>query len=207
MSRRAHPTGLLVGIVVLLAVAVAACGIPTSGGPTAISKKDVPFQLLSPATPSTTESTVPATVLVPEPIFLVAVATQTVAPVTRNVAVSATLNATLTEVLNKLLDGPTTDESASGLQSYLNPETKTEVSARVTNGVATVDFTTNPFSLVGTNQTLAVAQVVFTATEQQGVTGVLFQIAGQPIEVPTASGATVPGPVDRTAYQAQAPVP
>ncbi len=38
------------------------------------------------------------------------------------------------------------------------------------------------------------------------MTGVLFQIAGQPIEVPTASGANVPGPVDRTSYQPQAPV-
>ena len=61
--------------------------------------------------------------------------------------------------------------------------------------------------MVGPNQTLAIAQVVFTATQQPGVTGVVFQIAGQPIGVPTASGARSPGPVDRTSYQPQAPVP
>ncbi len=80
------------------------------------------------------------------------------------------------------------------------------MSAKVTNGIATVDFTTNPIQVVGASQTLAIAQVVFTATLQPGVTGVLFQIGGQPIEVPTASGATVPGPVDRTSYQPYAPV-
>jgi spore germination protein GerM len=69
-----------------------------------------------------------------------------------------------------------------------------------------VDFSTNPIQVVGANQTLAIAQVVFTATQQPGVTSVLFQIAGRPIGVPTASGATVPGPVDRTSYQPQAPV-
>ena len=32
-------------------------------------------------------------------------------------------------------------------------------------------------------------------------------IAGQPIEVPTANGVQVPGPVDRTSYVPQAPLP
>jgi hypothetical protein len=39
-----------------------------------------------------------------------------------------------------------------------------------------------------------------------GVSGVIFQIGGQTEEVPTASGATVPGPVDRNSYLPQAPV-
>ena len=71
----------------------------------------------------------------------------------------------------------------------------------------TVNFTTNPIQVVGPDQTLAIAQVVFTATQQPGVTGVTFQIAGQPIEVPTANGVQVPGPVDRTSYVPQAPLP
>ena len=79
------------------------------------------------------------------------------------------------------------------------------MTAKVSNGIATVDFTANPIQVVGTSQTLAIAQVVFTATQQPGVTGVLFQIGGQPIEVPTASGATVPGPVDRTVLPAAGP--
>ena len=204
MTGRTRPS-VFAGIVLLaLAVLGTACGVPTGGGPTAIGKNNVPFQLLSPASPTTGGSTVPPAVAVPEPIFLVAVSTQTVAPVTRDITVPSTLNATLTEVLTALLEGPTAAESATGLQSYLTPG-KTRVSARVSGGIATVDFSTNPIQVVGANQTLAIAQVVYTATQQPGVTGVLFQIAGEPIEVPTASGDTVTGPVDRTSYQAQAP--
>ena len=71
---------------------------------------------------------------------------------------------------------------------------------------ATVDFTSNPIQVVGASQTLAIAQVVFTATAQPGVNSVVFEIAGQLLDVPIASGATVSGPVDRTFYQPQAPV-
>jgi len=51
-----------------------------------------------------------------------------------------------------------------------------------------------------------VAQVVYTATAQPGVLGVLFEIDGKPIEVPTAAGDQVPGPVTILTYAAQAPV-
>jgi spore germination protein GerM len=193
------------GVVVVLALGLAACGIPTAGTPTAINKKDVPFHLLSPSSPSTTGSTVPGAVTVQELIYLVSGATQTLAPATRDIAVPPTLNATVTEALVALLQGPTATESDSGLTTYLS-SSRTRVSARVSGGIATVDFTTNPIELVGATETLAVAQVVWTATEVSGVTGVLFEIDGQPTPVPTASGATVPGPVDRTFYQPQAPV-
>ncbi len=189
---------------VAVSLTVAACGIPTSGGPTAISKKDVPFHLLSPASPTTSTSIVSSAVEVPELIFLVA-PTQTLAPVSRSIPASTTLNGTLTEVLEALLAGPKASESASGLQTFLTGS-KTRVSAKVAGGIATIDFATNPIQVVGANQTLAIAQVVYTATQLPGVTGMVFQIGGQPIEVPTASGATVPGPVDRTSYLPQAPV-
>ena len=78
--------------------------------------------------------------------------------------------------------------------------------ATVVNGIATVDFTSDPVQVVGNDQTLAIAQVVYTATQQPGVVGVLFQSAGQPIQVPTASGSQVPGPVDRNSYLPQAPI-
>lgn len=192
------------GLVLAVCLSAAACGIPTTGGPTAISKKDVPFHLLSPAGPTTTSSTVPQTVTVPELIFLVA-PTQTLAPVSRAVPVSTSLNGTLTQVLEALLEGPKANESASGLQTFLTSST-TRVSVKVTGGIATIDFSTNPIQVVGANQTLAIAQVVYTATQVAGVTGVVFQFGGQPVDVPTASGATVPGPVDKTSYLPQAPV-
>ncbi len=178
-----------------------ACGIPTSGAPTAIAKANVPFHLLDPAPSTTVNSTVPPAVGVSEPIFLVAPDQHLVA-VTRDVQIPATLG----EILGALLEGPTSAEATAGLQSFLTG-TRTQVTATEVGGIATVNFTTNPIQVVGPDQTLAIAQVVFTATQQPGVTGVAFQIAGQAIEVPTASGVQVPGPVDRTTYALQAPLP
>jgi spore germination protein GerM len=47
---------------------------------------------------------------------------------------------------------------------------------------------------------------VFTAMAQPNVTGVTFQIAGTAVEVPTAGGAQVPGPVTDNTYAPQAPL-
>ena len=206
MRRRPGRPGRPGLAMVAVVVAITACGIPTTGGPTAIPKGNVPSNLLSPASPTTPTSTVPPEAEVPELIFLAA-STGTLAPVSRYVTVPTTLNlnATLTELLGALLVGPTAGESAAGLQSFLSGA-KTRVTAKVTGGIATVDFSANPIQVVGAGQTLAIAQVVFTATQQPGVTGVVFQIAGQLLDVPIASGATVSGPVDRTSYQPQAPV-
>jgi len=195
--------GRLLAATASLAMALAAvsCGIPSATGPTPIAKGDLPSHLLNPATPSTVGSTVPPAVGVPESIFLVA-PTQHVTAVTRPV----TFPPNMSEIMGALLEGPSPVEAAAGLQSFLTG-TKTQVSATVAGGIATVDFTANPIQALGPNQTLAIAQVVFTATEQPGVTGVVFQIAGQTIGVPTASGAQVTGPVDRTLYAPQAPLP
>jgi hypothetical protein len=191
---------MAVAVVGVLALATAACGIPTSSTPSAIAKDDVPVHLLDPVTPSTINTPVPPTVAVPEAIFLVSQGQHVIA-VTRDVQVPANLS----DILGALLDGPTEAESSAGLQSFLTG-TKVKVDATVSGGIATVDFTTNPVQVVGPDQTLAIAQVVYTATQQRGVTGVVFQIAGQPIGVPTASGSQVTGPVNRNSYLPQAPV-
>jgi spore germination protein GerM len=191
----------LLGLVVASAALAGGCGIPTGGTPTAIAKSDVPSHLINPVTPTTVNSPVPAGAAVPEPIYLVG-PSQHVIAVSRDVQFPASLS----EIMGSLLAGPTTAESRFGLQSFLTG-TKTQVVVTVVAGIATVNFTTNPVQVVGPDQTLAIAQVVYTATQQSGVTGVVFQIASQPIEVPTASGVQVPGPVDRTSYVPQAPLP
>jgi hypothetical protein len=182
--------------VMAVAVLAAACGIPVASSPTKIPKSAVPFNLLSPKTSTTIPATPP--VGAREQIFLVS--TPHVVAVIRDVAPPANL----TDVLTALLDGPTAAESAAGLQSFLTGPTTVKVTEDA--GVVTVNFGTNPFQIVGPDQTLAVAQVVYTATSQSGVTGVLFQINSKPIEVPTAAGVQVPGPVNDATYAPQAPV-
>ena len=196
---RAHGHRLVGLALAAVGVLTAACGIPTGGAPTAINKADVPFRLLNPVNRDTTGSTLPSAVTVPESIFLVA-PSQTVVAVHRDVQIPATLS----QILGALLEGPTAAESSAGLQSFLSA-TKVQVTATVSGGVATVNFSSNPVQVVGPNQTLAIAQVVYTATEQPGITGVIIQIAGQPTSVPTASGADVSGAVTRFSYLPQAP--
>ncbi len=200
VSRRA--VRVVAGLLALVALGTSACGIPTNGTPTAIAKTDVPFHLLSPVTSTTLHPVIRPIVTVPATIYLVAHAQHLIA-VSRNVPVPATLS----EIIGALLEGPTAAESEFGLQSFLSGST-TQVRATVSGGTATVDFfSANPVQVVGPDQTLAIAQVVFTATEQPGVTGVVFKIDDRAIDVPTASGAEVPGPVKRSSYQPQAPLP
>jgi uncharacterized Zn-binding protein involved in type VI secretion len=191
----------LLGLAVASALMAAGCGIPTGGAPVGIAKSDVPPHLINPVTPTTVNSPIPTGAAVPEPIYLVG-PSQHVIAVSRDVQFPASLG----EIMETLLAGPTTVESRFGLQSFLTGS-KTDVSVTVVTGIATVDFATNPVQVVGPDQTLAIAQVVYTATQQSGVSGVLFQIAGKPIEVPTSSGVQVPGPVDRSSYIPQAPLP
>ncbi len=196
----------LVATFAVMALAVTACGIPISGSPSVIAKNDVPFHLLDPDTSTTENPSIPPEVSVPEWIYLVSPGPgQHVVNVARNVRIPANL----TQILGALLDGPTQSETSQGLQSFLNG-TKVTVAVTVSGGVATVDFSSNPFQVVGAYQTLAVAQVVYTVTQQPGLVtvGVLFQIAGQPIGVPTTPlGPQVFGPVNRASFAAQAPLP
>ncbi len=182
-------------------LSAAACGIPTAAGPTPIARSDVPYHLLDPRTTSSSVPGVAPAVGVPEQIFLVAPSGHLVSA-TREVAVPAALG----QVLGALLAGPTATESASGVQSYLSGA-GVDVTATQTGGIATVRFTADPIQVVGPDQTMAIAQVVYTATQQPGITGVEFEIDGKPIEVPTAAGAQVPGPVGRADYLPQAPLP
>jgi hypothetical protein len=194
-------------LAVLIGALLAGCGIPTSSAPQAIAKSDVPFHLLGPSSPSTsTPFNAPGGVS--EVIYLVD-ATLHLTPRNRIVAPPANL----TQIVNLLLLGPTEQESTDGVQSFLTGATIQSSSSNgavvtLANGVATVDFATNPVQVVGAVQTLlAIAQVVFTVTQQPNVNGVLFEIADQPIEVPVGpNGALVPGPVTTAQYPGQAPV-
>lgn len=190
-SRRAS------ALVVVLVVA-AACGVPTAFTPRPIAKNQVPFHLLAPEAPTTTTTTTPSPSFVPVTIYLVNSTQQYLVPSQRLVAPPAPLAA----VLDALLVGPTTSETALGVQTALSSTVRV-LGASVTNGVATVNFNSAFGQITGPQQVLAVAQVVFTVTGQlTAETGVQFEISGSPTNVPIATGAQVPGPVHLLQYAA-----
>jgi hypothetical protein len=168
-------------------VALAGCGVPVDKEPSALSRHGIPFDLLAPTQSTTTLTTAPSPIEVPVQIFLIGPNAHLVS-VTRAVSVSPPDLAT---VLRALLAGPTDTESAAGLQSALTTQT-TVLGANIAGGTATVNLGGTFGQLVGPPQIQAVAQVVFTASALPGVTGVTFELSGQPVEVPVASGAQVP---------------
>jgi hypothetical protein len=176
---------VLLGVPAILALAVAGCGVPVDGAPTVLPKKSVPFGLLAQSAPPSA-SRAPAPSTVSTQIFLISSSGQLVA-VTRDLPFPAPLNA----ILEALVVGPSNAEAASGLQSAVPSQTQV-LGATVSGSVATVDLSGTFAQLVGQPQIEAVAQIVFTATALSGLSEVTFELDGQQVAVPTASGVDVP---------------
>jgi spore germination protein GerM len=111
----------------------------------------------------------------------------------------------LAAVLGVLVRGPTNIEAAEGLSSAVPAQTTVLGAVIGSGGVATVDLGGTFGQLVGQAQIQAVAQIVFTATTLPGVTSVTFELAGQAVDVPVASGAQVPS-ANRAQFAPLAPV-
>jgi len=203
VAARRHPA-LAASVLLFAATLVAGCGVPTGDGPTAIPKAQVPFGLLAPEAPTTTSTTVPpSTFSVPVTVFFVSSNRQYLVASPRSVAPPGTLTA----VLDVLLAGPSAIDSENGVTTAL-PVGVHLLDVAVSGGVATVNFNLAFGQISGTQQVLAVAQVVYTVTSQLGPNaGVQFEIAGTAIPVPIASGAQASGPVHLLQYLSLAPQP
>jgi spore germination protein GerM len=170
-----------------MALALAGCGVPVDRSPSALPRKDIPFGLLQPSARSTTTS-VPSTLESPVQIFLVSPSGH-LAAVARSVR---TTQESLAAVLGVLVRGPTNVEAALGFQSAIPSQTVVLGATVGSNEIATVNLGGGFGQLVGQAQIEAVAQIVFTAGALPGVAGVTFALAGKAVDVPTASGASVP---------------
>jgi len=181
----------LLGAVAAVALVAAGCAIPTQTGPQTIGPSHVPFNLLSPVL-TTTPTTAPrVTATVPVKVYFLT-ANNDLQAVARVLAPPAPL----TQVLDTLLAGPTTNESSNGTSTAI-PDNVVLLSASPDqSNVVTVNFNEAFAQISGTDTELAVAQVVATVAALDGLgTGVIFEINGFRTSVPIASGAQEPGPV------------
>jgi hypothetical protein len=183
-------------VAAVLALAMTGCGIPVTGQASSVPPHQVPFHLLSPTVPTSTTTTVPAAAFVAERIYLVN-PNGILLPAARDVAVPAPLGA----VLEALLAGPSRAETAAGITSAIPPGVKV-LSLSVTGGTATLNLNQAFGAISPTSETQAVAQLVLTTTGQADIAAVSFAIDGQPIAVPTASGASTKSPVTAASYSA-----
>ena len=105
----------------------------------------------------------------------------------------------LASAMRGLLEGPRETEAEGGLRSAVPAGTALR-SASLVDGLATVDLSEEFSSVVGPEQVLAVAQVVYTATSTEGVAEVRFAIEGEPIDAARGDGSLSAGPVRRDDY-------
>lgn len=169
--------------------ALAGCGLPANGKVDRVTKSDVPFGLLATAAPGQTPQPSGPTVSV----YLVRDDHLTAAA--RHVA-----NGNIPEnSVRLLLLGPLPAEATRGLTSDVPTGTRL-VSLDLNRSVAAVDLSSEFGTVGGSDQVLAVAQIVYTLTASRYINAVVFSINGKRIEIPDGSGSLSDRPMGRSDY-------
>jgi spore germination protein GerM len=189
---------ILLLVVVAVALAGAACSAPVDSGPHTLRAASIPADLQG-STSTTTTSIVTSGESEEVTVYFLkndpATNTDRLVPVKRRV----TPPVTALKVLQKLFSGPTQQERLDGLRTNINPDT-TVLSVPIENKIATINYSKDfAFGLVP-EQIKAFAQVVFTALDVEGVTGVLFEQNGRREEVPSGDGSSTSAPLGRASY-------
>jgi hypothetical protein len=182
----------------LLAGALAGCGVPIGGAPEPIPTSQVPYDLASPSPTATGAPSASARIDEPR-IYLVA-EDGALVPRGRSLR-SGALSSRLDQLLDDLATGPTTGELTDRLSTALRPETSLSVD-ELADGTVTIDLGGDAEAPAGQESRRAVAQIVLTATSLPEVEEVLLTRAGQPVEAPLPSGELTSRPLSATDYQA-----
>jgi spore germination protein GerM len=170
------------------------CAIAGEDRATTVAADEVPYGLLDPtATAPRGSRPSPGTARIE--VCLLSADARRLVPVDRDAAGDRSI----ATVLTTLAEGPTTEETRTGLTTAL-PASDLIVSASLSRGVATVDLRASFKELTGRNQLLAIGQLVCTATAQPGIGRVSFTIDRSPINVPRGDGSLAEEPVSRDAY-------
>ena len=166
---------------VVLAVLLAACGIPVDAQPHDITDRRTPSSVAS-AVSSTVAQNVKAKVF-----FL---ATATTGRPDRLQTTLRPAEVSLTSAIKELLKGPTIDE-AKAVLTAIPLETQLTSATQSAEGVAEINLTNTFFNAKGDQLVRAVAQLVYTASAIPSVTQVRILVDGIPREWPRADGSRV----------------
>ncbi len=193
--RRLATRALLVAVVIVSG----ACGVRDDSRPRGLATADVPYGLLEEAPPTTLPPRTPTVPVVPVNVYFVRGERmfRAVRPVNAPASVAKALTA--------LLFGPEEAEAVQGVRSAIDPTAAVQARA-LDGGTYLVDLSFEFAQGSATEQALGLAQIVYTATDVPGVTGVRFSLNGAPIQVPTLAGSTG-DPVGRDAFAHLAPLP
>lgn len=180
-------------LLVVLAI-LTACGVPTHQSARKVAVEDVPFGLLDEDRGITNpdDSGEPVAIHLAKEDRLVPALRLLEAPVTPD------------RVLDALSEGPSEAEVAAGLRSALPNEPTVEF-VSLARGTARVDLARRFTALSSVDQTLALAQIVYTLTDRPGIGLVRFTLQGASTEVLRANGSLTAAPVSRDDYRTLAP--
>ena len=171
---------------VVAALLLPACGVPQDDSPRALTPQEVPFA-------SPTDSP-PAESVGDRQIALGFVRDDSVVLSSRTVEDPRTTE----EVLELLFAGPSPDERAAGLSTFL-PSTVTVEDVEMVGGTAVVTLDGPDDSEVLRLAPLAYAQVVATLTPDR-VSGVRFRLDDTDLRVPREDGSLTNQPLSRRDY-------
>lgn len=150
-------------------------------------------------TPSTAPTTTTAHAEVESAVYLFFEG-YPVAPGPYLVAVARPVGDDLEATLAALLEGATPAEQATGLSSTI-PEGTRLLDAEISDGVASVDLS-HEFETGGGSLSMMgrVAQIVYTATNLEGIDAVTFLLDGVPLDVLGGEGLIIDEPQTRSAW-------
>jgi spore germination protein GerM len=190
--------GVLVATLMAAGLAGAACSAPVDSGPRALRAASIPADLRG-ATSTTTTTLVVTGESEEVTIYFLkldpSTGTDRLVPVKRRVSPPVTAQ----KVLQKLFSGPTQQERLDGLRTNISPDS-TVLSVPIEAKIATVNYSRDFAFGAVPEQIKAFAQVVFTAADVEGVTGVLFAQNGHREEVPQGDGSSTSAPLGRASY-------
>ena len=165
--------------VAVAAFALGACGIQTDSAP-----RDLPEDERSLISDSSSGSDASGA----DRIYLVAPGEERLL---RSVPRDAEFREDLIEIL---LLGPNDDEVAAQFSSFIPPSTEL-LSARSKGQILIVDLTAEISELTGQSLSQAIAQIVYTATEIDGIEAVQLKVEGEDVAWPKPNGDTTADPL------------
>ena len=165
-------------VLAAVALGAAGCGIPTDEGPRAISRENVPDEVVDATSEATASQPTVTTgiylVQSPEDPRLVQVDRRVQAgspPAGPDPA--AVLETLLTATANPR-------EQADGITNLIPQDTRLASQPELARGTLVVDLTQEIYDVEGENQRAAFGQIVCTADALEGVDAVRFQVEGEP---------------------------
>ena len=167
-------------IAAALPIVLAACGIQTDSAPRELPEAERSLAIAGSSTGTDASGA--------DRIYLVA-------PGEERLLRSVPRDAALREdLINILLLGPNDDEIEAQFSSFIPPDTKL-LSARSNGQILVLDLTSEISELTGQGLTQALAQIVYTATEIEGIEAVQLKVNGEDVAWPRPNGDTTTDPL------------